>query len=353
MNWQETLRGRAQEIAEKKITVGFDGFVDTIARPIRQAAVGGMPAQPFATIREFGEFLIGKAEKSCSVELSVAARQLGGNLPFLSRAAGGLGLSVSCIGMLGSMGAVEPVFADMPCTLYPFAPPGQSTCLEFQDGKVMLAADCTLPEDAWTLVLRATDGNAPKLIGEADLLALVNWSELSFVDALWTKALDAVAADGADKERFAFFDLCDVSRKTNEALEAVLRLIGRFSAFRTSILSLNENEARIMGERLLDAPKELAEIAQAIRMRYGVDEVLVHTIRQSLLLSPRGITVQPTCFVAHPKISTGAGDHFNGASCFAAVLRLEDADRIAFANRFAHLYVSQGRSPNLADLGVL
>ena len=88
-----------------------------------QPDASGVPAAPFATIRDFGTFLTGKAEKSCSIELAVEARQLGGNLPFLSRAAGGLGLDVTCIGMLGERGNVDPLFAQMPCRLYSFALP--------------------------------------------------------------------------------------------------------------------------------------------------------------------------------------------------------------------------------------
>ena len=131
MNWQGALNERV--LTGKRITVGFDGFVDTIIKPLRHAAAAGTPAVPFGTIREFGEFLIGKAEKSCSIELEPVARRLGGNLPYLSCAAGRLGADVSCLGMLGQPGRPDPVFAKMPCKLYPFAPPGQSTCLEFGD----------------------------------------------------------------------------------------------------------------------------------------------------------------------------------------------------------------------------
>lgn len=350
MSWQKTLRARRAQARGKRITVGFDGFADTIVRPLRQAAAAGQQAQPFATIREFGEFLLAKAEKSCSVELAVEARQLGGNLPLLSRAAGGLGADVTCIGMLGEPGAVDPLFAAMPCTLYPFAAPGQSTCMEFDDGKVLLAAGCTLPGDPWQIVLDATGGKAPALFRQADLLALVNWSELSFADALWQGVLDAVAAQPADKARFAFFDLCDVSRKAPDELDAVLRRIGAFAACRTAMLSLNENEALVTAGRLLDGQTDPADIAQAVRAAYGIDEVIVHTIRESVLVTPRGVTRQPTDFVAHPRISTGAGDNFNGASCFAAVMGLPDDERVAFANAFAHRYVSTGRSPTLDEL---
>ena len=350
MSWREALRGRKAEIARKTLTVGFDGFVDTIVRPLRQAAGPDTAAQPFPTIRAFGEFLIEKAEKSCSIELAVESRQLGGNLPFLSRAAGGLGLSVSCIGMLGAPGAVEPLFASMPCTLYPFAQPGQSTCMEFDDGKVLLASDCALPGDAWALAMAATDGRAPSLFRDCDLLALVNWSELSFAHGLWQHVCEAVHGGPEDKTRFAFFDLCDVSRRSTAELDAVLRLMGDFSARRTTILSLNENEAQVTAERLLEGQSDPAAIALAVRSKYGIDEVIVHTIRESVLVSPRGVTRQATDFVERPRISTGAGDNFNGASCFAAVMGLDDIDRIDFANAFAHFYISQGRNPSLEEL---
>lgn len=341
------LLERRAEIARKKLTVGFDGFTDLIVRPLRQAATADTPAQPFDTIRQFGEFLVGKAEKSCSVELKVEARQLGGNLPFLSRGAGGLGLDVSCIGMLGD-GVVEEPFRRMPCTLYPFAPSGQSTCMEFQDGKVMLAADCTLPGDPWQTVLDATDGRAPALFEGADLIALVNWSELSFSHNLWRHALETL--DSTDKTRFAFFDLCDVSRKTAEQIDAVLRLIGGFAEKRTAVLSLNENEALTVSAAVLNSVGEIEDIANALRGKYGIDEVLIHTLRDSLLLTARGVTRLATDFVEEPKISTGAGDNFNAASCFAAVMGMEDGDRVAFANAFAHFYIQNGYNPSLTEL---
>lgn len=341
---------REQEIAKKRIVVGFDGFVDTIVRPVRCPAAGGESAQMFETIREFGEYLISKAEKSCSIELSVESRQLGGNLPFLSRAAGGLGLDVTCIGMLGENGAVDPIFREMPCTLHPFSAPGQSTCMEFRDGKVLLSSDCTLPDDPWGLVQKATAGRAPELFQAADLVALVNWSELSFAHGLWEKVYSqALAGGGCDKSRFAFFDLCDCSRRADVEMDAVLKLIGAFSAQRTAILSLNENEAQTLSSRLLHCGAELDDIGEHIRGRYGVDEVIIHTIRESLLSSERGTVRLPVDFVEVPVISTGAGDNFNAACCFGAVMGLSDRERLAFASRFATFYVANGYSASLGE----
>lgn len=265
MSWREALRSRKQEIAAKCLTVGFDGCVDTIARPISQAASANRPASVFPTIRSLGEFLIGKAEKSCSIELQIQARQPGGNLPYLSRAAGGLGLSVSCIGMLGAPGETDPLFGDMPCTLYPFAAPMQCTCLEFTDGKVFLAPDYPLNGDVWNRVQAATDNQAPQLFRNAHLLALVNWSELDFAHGLWQAILETMQETQTDKGRFAFFDLCDISRRSGDECDAVLRIVGGFTKYRTTILSLNENEALLAGERLLQDASTLEQIAGGIR----------------------------------------------------------------------------------------
>lgn len=336
-------------MGSKRMVVGFDGFVDTIVRPLRRTATAEMPAEPFQTIAEFGAYLTGQAGKSCSVALSVESRRLGGNLPYLSRAAGRLGLDVTCVGMLGTP-EIDPVFAGMPCALHSFAPAGESTALEFQDGKVFLAADVTLPDTPWACVKRAVP-NAEALFGTADLIALVNWSELDFAHSLWTETFDrAIAPTPRDKSRFAFFDLCDCARRSPDELDAVLRLIGRFAQRRTAILSLNENEALLCGQRLLGGTYALDAIAEGLRVAYGVDEILIHTVRESLLVSARGLTRVPTIYVEHPVISTGAGDHFNGASCFAVLQGWDDASRVGFANRFASRYVETGITPTVQDL---
>ncbi len=344
------LLDRRAEIASKRVVTGFDGFVDTIARVVRETADGDRPEVCFPTIRSFGEYLTAQAEKSCSLELKIQARQLGGNLPYVSRAAGLLGLDVTCVGMLGE-GAPGPLFQEMPCRLSSFAAPGESTCLEFQDGKVFLAPQYHLPADPWRLVQDATGGTAPKLFAESDLLALLNWSELPFSQALWERVYQESLADApAQRARWAFFDLCDCTRRSAGELEAVLSLIGRFAEKRTALLSLNENEALVTARAVRLEAAELSQVGEALRERFGITEVLIHTLRESLLCTPRGVARQATRFIPSPRISTGAGDHFNAAACLGAVLGLGDEERLTLSNRFSSLYVERGVTPSLEDL---
>ncbi|MDR1771460.1 MAG: carbohydrate kinase family protein [Hungatella sp.] len=351
MNRLCDLSGKRKEIREKRVVAGFDGFVDTTVRPIAQTATASSEAKMFATIQEFGEFLVSKAGKSCSVELKVEPKSLGGNMPYFSLGAGSLGLDVTCIGMLGEGGRAEDVFSALPCTLYPFAPPGESTCMEFQDGKVMLAPSCECSGDVWEQVMKCTSGQANQMFSKADLIALVNWSELSFSQRLWQETYDhGLSKECCNKGQFAFFDLCDISRKMPEEVEGVLRLIGMFATKRTTILSMNENEAVTIGKQLLGGCQDRAEIAHEVRKRYGIDEVLIHTLKDSLLMSSRGIVRIPTDFVENPVKSTGAGDHFNAASCLGVLMGLCDEERVILANRVSSFYVRNGYSPRLEEI---
>lgn len=347
-----SLLDRRDEISSKRVVVGFDGFVDTIARVVRETAGEDHPESYFPTIRSFGEYLIAQAEKSCSLELKIQARQLGGNLPYVSRAAGILGLDVTCIGMLGE-DAPDPLFQEMPCRLYSFAAPGESTCLEFQDGKVFLAPQYRLSAEPWQLVQKAAGGKAGELFADSDLMALLNWSELPFAQILWERVYQESLADRPPQmDRWAFFDLCDCTRRSAGELEAVLVLIGRFAEKRRAVLSLNENEALVTARAIRLEAEDLAGVGEALRKRFGITEVLIHTLRESLLCTPRGVSRKDTRYVPEPKISTGAGDHFNAAACLGAVLGLSDEERLILSNRFSSLYVETGRTPLLEDLGI-
>lgn len=342
------MRETVRRALGRRVTVGFDGFLDTIARPVCQASIDGAPSEHFKTIADFGRYLVGQEGKSCSVALTIDRRQRGGNLPHLSGAAGMLGLDVSCVGMLGYPD-IDPAFTDLPCKLYSFAPAGDATALEFTDGKVFLSSEMPSPADPWAEVC-ARVPQAEALFRDAELIALVNWSELDAAQALWEAAFEhAVASFPADFDRFAFFDLCDCTRHTADELDRVLTLLGRFAEHRTAVLSLNENEALDCGRKLLSGLADLPALTAALSARYGIQEVLVHTVRETVLHTPRGLTREATRFVERPRISTGAGDHFNGASCFALLAGLDDAGRVHFANTFASTYVAKGHTPTLDE----
>ncbi|GHV94060.1 hypothetical protein AGMMS50293_03800 [Spirochaetia bacterium] len=339
-----------------KVLAGFDGFIDTIAKPVLKSETYGEPSVHFRTIREFGTWIAEHSGKSASLELDILDRRMGGNMPNFVRGIAALGAEVCAIGMLsGDQGKFDPVFSALPGRAFSFAPAGTATALEFDDGKIFLSPRYVLEGKPWALIEKAlgeTPGteNYKTFLCEADLIACLNWSELAFMDTLWRELFEKCAALlKPDKGKFVFFDLCDFSRKSGDEVRHILKLIEQFSAMRTTILSLNRNEALLLEEAGIQSG-ELAGVAEKLTETYAIDEIIIHSHDGALAKTAEGTFTAENTIIPHPKISTGAGDHFNAAWAFAACMEWPPAERLRFANYCARSYVSSGRSPGLAEL---
>ena len=325
---------------KKTLVAGFDGFVDTLAKVIQ---VKGKEPIYFDTIDSFGRYLCGQAGKSCSVEMDIMDHKPGGNAPLVSLGASALGMDVTCIGMLG-WPQIHRVFEEMPVKLYSYMPPGSSTALEFNDGKVLLAPGLAEQENIWERIDSAANGKAVEILKNADALALVNWSEVSFSHQLWESVFNiALHPFPADKSKYVLFDLCDCTRKPVEEIQSVLKLMGRFSSCRTTVLSLNENEALDIGKKVFGGVKHFKELAQYLREDFGIDEILVHAVHWSFISTKEQEFEQPSIFVENPLFSTGAGDHFNAAYLYGALNGFDAEKRVNFCHKFVHTYISTGK----------
>jgi hypothetical protein len=360
----EDLIAREAGIREKRVLAGFDGFIDTIAKPVLIS--GAEKTVYFKTIEEFGKYLADHGHKSASIELDVIERRKGGNMPNFAGGMAALGVSLSCIGMLAgeapraSGSSIDPIFLDIPGTKVSFTAAGTATALEFEDGKIFLAPRCTLAEAPWGLIENAVDkssGSSLEDLLNADLIACLNWSELPFSGELWQGLFKKCASlFPADKTKIFFFDLSDFSRRNDGEIEAVLLLIEQFSSLGTSILSLNHNEASMLDERILQkkhpAPqaRDLRETAVLLSQVYGIDEIVIHSHRESFAHAGNALYTTETVYVPAPKISTGAGDHFNAAYAFASLMGLPPQEKLRFATLCAYVYVSTGKTPTLKTL---
>ncbi len=337
-----------EKLEKARVTVGFDGFIDVLVRPIFRTAKEASGLQYFQTIDEFGSFLSSHKGVSCSIETEVFSRKFGGNAPLLSNALSSLGVSVDCIGTFGKEN-IDPVFQNLTCNLYSFDEAGMSTALEFTDGKVLLGERICKKAD-WKAISDCTASvGFGKLIERSDLLALVNWSEISYSYDLWKGVLENyIMKEAGTEEKRIFFDLCDISRKSHEEILQVLELIKEFSSFRKSILSLNRNEANLVG--IVIGTKNYTETGEKLRHKYNINEVIIHGYDESLLVQEGGSFIYRNHYVHRPVVLTGAGDNFNGACCAAFLLGLEGVDCLWFAAKFAEEYVKTGVLPTLEDM---
>jgi hypothetical protein len=334
-----------------KALLGFDGYVDSLYRPIQRRDAGGKT--PFKDIGEFGAAIQGRAGISGGFELEKISVRLGGNAPLMAAALAALGVDVACVAALG-LPAPEGVFVDLGkmSRLFSVAPAASTAALEFGDGKIMLNDTESLETLDWKRVLEILGIEKIRaLAAEADLLALVNWANMAKATDLWKGLLE----QGLEKSptRAIFFDLADLSRCGKAESRELVGLLGRFRAFGKTTLGLNENEAWQLAEKF-DFEKEsdasLERLGSRILTIADVDRLVIHPRERALVFEGGKIESAPGRVVHKPLISTGGGDNFNAGFCAGLLMGLSGIEAAKMAVLVSSLYVEKGRSPEMREI---
>lgn len=344
-----------------RLFAGADGFVDQIIRVVDKR----FDAENFKAIGPIADYakrVSAAAGKSTNIEFAVQEVKSGGNGPLMSEAFGYLGGKVRYAGSVG-WPELDPTFERLKSfgPVHPVAPAAQTLAAEFEDGKIMYGLHQPLREVTWEN-FRERIGGVDALdacLRGADLVALLNWTMLPYLDDIFDGVAERVRAIGADAPKFYFFDLCDPAKRTREDLLGALQRIAAYGGEgRTAVLGLNEKESLELCEALglhpggEDAAALLAR-AEAIAGAAGVQEVVIHPTRLASAWSVGGGTGSasgPYC--ANPKLTTGAGDHFNGGYMFARVLNLDLEQAVLTGKMTSGFYVREGRGPSVPELRI-
>jgi len=348
------IRKSSNALSAKKATVGFDGCIDTLVYLIKNKRVDTLEVTNFTDMVDFGEYVISKGGKSCSIEYNMQSRKIGGNAPIFSNVLGANNVKTNLIATLGYP-EIEDVFADMSddCDKYSYGPAQKAMALEFTDGKIFLSPCHQLTDDAWKLIKSSVGENAMKeVFTDADLLALLNWSELTYATELWEDLLNYVIKNAkVEKEKFVFVDLADCSRNRKRDKLRILKIVSEFTKYRTTILSVNENEAIDLFYALdFTDESDIKQVAIDTAKAVGIDALVVHTRKESIVVSKDECSVCDTDFQKEPVISTGGGDNYNAGFALGLLLGLDYKECGAFANSTSSYYVSTGKTPRLNDI---
>ena len=333
----------------KVVTVGFDGFIDTIVRPIKTTGKDG--DKFFETIREFGEFIASKADVSCSIELLEEKRKFGGNMPHLAYSLAQKGVTVNAVGMLGKNGITKE-FEELAkiCNVFSYDGEGVATALEFNDGKVFFAPKIKADYDVFEKISQVFD---VRNFVNNDAFILVNYSELEFSYKLWNDIYIKVFKETlVDKSKFVFFDLCDCGRKEDEEIKEVLKLISLYNEKRTAVLSLNENEANILCKAYDMDITSLEEVCLKLREILDIDEIIIHTTKKSVISTVNWDISLNTDYIEKPLISTGSGDNFNASFVYAKVNGNSPSECLRLANYGAYFYVKNAKCATIDDMNI-
>jgi hypothetical protein len=337
--------------------VGLDGFVDEILHVVDKRESAEKYVR-LPTIAQFGQRLAAAAGQSTNVELVSQLTKLGGNGPIMGNALASFGLKVSYLGILGYPN-LHPVFAEFAkrAEVHSIAEPGYTDALEFEDGKIMLGKHQSLKQMNWAN-LQARFGKEKFMakFGSADLVGFVNWTMLTAMSEIWSAVLKEVCPALKGPRRKLFIDLADPEKRTNEDILNALKLVAAFQKYFDVTLGLNEKEGSEIGKNLGlntgdHSPEGLLQLCQEIHRRVPVDTVIVHPTAYALASGPDGTGLVQGPFTPKPKITTGAGDHFNSGFCLGKLLGFSTEHCLLTGVATSGYYVRTGQSPSLADLG--
>lgn len=330
----------------KKVTVGFDGYVDRIIRVMRS-----QEAQ-FETLIQFGQYVQSRANRSGSLELRTVAEKAGGNMPVFSQALSELGVSVHCIGAMGYP-EILPVFQSLGrnCTLESVSDPGYCQALEFDDGKLMLADNEGIEGlDYQLLVGRMGKEHIMELLDCSDMIVLLNWSEMKESLSIWHGLKEDVFSRLPHGQKSLFIDLSDCTGRTSEDIQEVVRLISEFCEQFDVSISFNRNEAECIAQVVGLRWNSMEELVSALQAVLGCHRLVVHLVDGCYCGCDGELLVQNNRYIAHPVLSTGGGDNFNAGFVYGLLCEMDCSDCIRLANGVASFYVANGHSPKPEEL---
>lgn len=345
--------------AGKRVVVGLDGFVDTILHLVDKRSGAGEDFKRLETISEFGSRVSAAAGKSANIEMFPRMEKLGGNGPIMANALVAAGFPLRYVGSLGKPN-IFPVFQEFAdkTKAISISEPGLTNAIEFTDGKIMMGITKYLENITYDAIVEAM-GEAALLeeLGQSTLISLVNWTMIpnmtQIFEDLLSKALPKLPP--IEGGRAFFFDLADPEKRSTEDLVAALRVISKFEAHGCTVLGLNLAEGQQISKAFEiaesgDNSDSLKSMATQIRGALGISRVVVHPKERAACATAEGAWCVEGPYVTNPKITTGAGDHFNAGYMTGQQLGLSPEACLCVGVCFSGFYVRTAVSPSLSDI---
>lgn len=352
------------DLGSRRALVGFDGFVDQIMDLVDVRTE--MTLRGYRRIETLGALSrrIGAASgKSTNIEGVTREKRWGGNGPLLAGGVARLGMRTTYVGAVGREGdhrTLDPVFepfASLCERVVPIAAPGRTDAMEFSDGKLMVNHCGPVQDVTWERIVGVVGLDAMReAVGRADLLGIVNWSLLGGVNGIWRGLIDGVLARAPSRPS-VFIDLSDPAKRTDEDLREGLALLGEMNGTAPVTLGLNLAEAeRLCGLSAVSMggarmAERVVAMATGLRSVLGLSCVVIHPREGAGAATATGEAAWfDGPLTRAPKISTGAGDHFNAGFAAARVAGLDLEQSLAAGTAVSGAYVRDGGGPDLARL---
>mgnify|MGYP004648989587 CR=1 FL=1 len=350
------MQARLRELVEKKVWIGLDGFVDKIVQPVKERKRVGKDFIPFSSLSVLGEKIKQASKSNLNIELYPKFEKMGGNGPLLANVLANFGAKVDYVGTLGD--PIHPVFENF-CKkthVISLGMPGESSALEFADGKLILGN--TYPMDSITyelLTQKISEDELIKTYSESSLISWQNWTMIFNMNDIFDKILQHIwpKVSMLDK-RICFFDLADPAKRSVKDIYKLLELLFQFKSRAKVYLGLNRSEIKHVG-MLLNLPSPQVEIAhldyqqwvENIRQKLKLDGVIMHCCEGAIASCCHETVFVPAFKAKQLTCLTGSGDHFNGGVLGGLLMNLSLEQCLVLGHITSVLYIELGKTPTL------
>ncbi|HSQ42005.1 MAG TPA: PfkB family carbohydrate kinase [Fibrobacteraceae bacterium] len=316
---------------QMQVLAGFDAFVDNILHLVAERQDLDH-YQRVQTIAQCAERIAAASGKSANLELVRQQRKAGGNAPHFSICASTLGANVTTIAPVGDA-AVLPVFHEAAPKVHwlSIGDPGNTDALEFQDGKLMLGQIGDVGAIGWEIVRnRVGEDHFFDLLQQSQLALFGNWTMLLGMGSLF----EAIANHLHNHPGVIFIDLADPRKRSREDLLHALQQITHIGQNARVVLGLNRSEAEqildVLGQEKHSVEEDSSSLQTAsehITQNLQIAGVVIHALHGAAGCWQGETRYVEGPYCVEPRISTGAGDHFNGgcATALGAGFSLEES----------------------------
>ena len=155
----------------------------------------------------------------------------------------------------------------------------------------------------------------------------------------------------AGQKPFFFTDFSDCSRKSIQEIQTATGLLRRFRNYYKVHISLNQNEAALVG-KAVDVPENDSdeEFIKELFSRSNADVLVIHRVNDAIAFDGVSYEKCDTFFCKEPKILTGGGDNFNAGFCYTLYNNFTLFESLLVANAVSGSYVKTGVSPDIKVL---
>lgn len=353
-----TAKLRSGELKQKKVFIGFDGFIDELLRVIKKR-FDETSYTTISSMKEYGEKIIGSSGLSTNFEMISEQIKFGGNGPILANSMNQCGCQIVYAGAVGKK-QIHPIFSSMKdmCQLIGVSDPAYTEAIEFDDGKLICSKLSNFNDIKWvSLVERIGFERLKKLILGSDMTGFENWTMILNMSDIWEHILSEILPgfEGKLKDRLLFVDLADPEKRNKEDIKNAIHILERFSKYFKVVLGLNKKEACEIGE-LYSYPKQnyletdTAALLKFLKEKVAIDKLVIHPVDSAYLADGKMIWSVKGPYCRKPKLTTGAGDNFNAGYVVGELLGCTGEECLLLGTANSGFYVRNAKSADNFEL---